>query len=234
MVVVPALTAFTIPPVPIVATPVVLLLQTPSAVALASVVFALAHTLSVPVIAATVGIALTVTTELTVVVQLKPFVTTYEIVEVPAAIPVTIPEVPIVATEVLLLDHTPPDVVFDKEVVDDSQTVKAPAIAGTVGKGLTVTTAVTKVEQPEAFSTVYVITDVPADTPLTIPEVPTVATPVLPLLHVPLAVVLDSVVVDPAQTLKVPVMGATGDIAVIFRLSTVIFGLLPELPPDPL
>ena len=74
------------------------------------------------------------------------------------------------------------------------------------------------------------ITDVPAETPETTPEVPIVATPMLPLLHVPPDVALDNAVVEPEQTLKVPVIGATVDVAVTFRLSTVIFGLLPVVP----
>ena len=49
--------------------------------------------------------------------------------------------------------------------------------------------------------------DVPDDTPVTIPvEAPTVATPVLPLVHVPPLVPSLSVVVKPAQTIAVPVM----------------------------
>ena len=49
----------------------------------------------------------------------------------------------------------------------------------------------------------------PADTPVTNPvPVPTVAVPVLLLLHVPPAVMLDSVTVAPALRAAVPVMAA--------------------------
>jgi len=54
-----------------------------------------------------------------------------------------------------------------------------------------------------------VIFEVPADTPDTIPVEPTVATDVLPLLHVPPVVVLFRVVVAPWHKLIVPVMAAT-------------------------
>ena len=48
---------------------------------------------------------------------------------------------------------------------------------------------------------------VPADTPVTTPDAePTVATPVLPEVHVPPAVASLSVVVSPAQTTAVPVI----------------------------
>lgn len=48
----------------------------------------------------------------------------------------------------------------------------------------------------------------PEATPVTIPEVPTVANAVLLLLQVPPLVASVSVVVDPAQTMAVPPMAA--------------------------
>ena len=53
---------------------------------------------------------------------------------------------------------------------------------------------------------VYRISDVPCATPVTTPDEFIVATAVLELLHVPPGVVLAKVVVDPTQTLVVPVM----------------------------
>jgi hypothetical protein len=50
-------------------------------------------------------------------------------VAVPAATPVTMPDVPIVATPVLLLDHVPPLVVDDRVVVAPTHTEAAPVIA---------------------------------------------------------------------------------------------------------
>ena len=61
-------------------------------------------------------------------------------VAVPAATPVTMPDVPIVATPVLLLAHVPPLVVEDRVVVDPAHTEVVPVIAA--GSAFTVTIAV--------------------------------------------------------------------------------------------
>ena len=61
-------------------------------------------------------------------------------VTVPAATPVTMPDVPIVATPVLLLAHVPPLVIEDRVVVDPAHTVVVPVIAA--GSAFTVTVAV--------------------------------------------------------------------------------------------
>ena len=60
-------------------------------------------------------------------------------VAVPAVTPVTIPDVPIVATAVLLLLHTPPVVVLLNVVVEVAQTIAVPVIVPATGSGLTVT-----------------------------------------------------------------------------------------------
>jgi hypothetical protein len=75
-------------------------------------------------------------------------------VALPALTPVTIPEVPTVATPAALLDHTPLAVALAKLVVAVSQTVAVPVIAATVGKGFTVTTVVDLPIQPKALVTV--------------------------------------------------------------------------------
>jgi hypothetical protein len=61
-------------------------------------------------------------------------------VEVPAATPVTTPEVatPIVATPVLVLLHVPPEVVLVRVVVADAHTVAVPDIATNDGAFSTV------------------------------------------------------------------------------------------------
>jgi hypothetical protein len=59
-----------------------------------------------------------------------------------------------VAAETLLLTHTPPVVVLERVVVVLAQSVKVPAIDGTIGKGLTVTVTDTTVEQPKPLVTV--------------------------------------------------------------------------------
>jgi hypothetical protein len=75
-------------------------------------------------------------------------------VAVPAATPVTTPEVDTIATEVLLEDHVPPMVASPKVVVDPAQTEVVPVMAATVGSALTVTEAVELETQPEALVTV--------------------------------------------------------------------------------
>ena len=100
---------------------------------------------------------------------------------VPGDTPPTIPEeVPIVATDVLLLDHTPPVAASLNVRVLPTHRVVTPVID--VGPP-TVTTVVTIQLEPVEND----IVDVPDDTPVTIPvEDPTVATVVLLLVHTPL------------------------------------------------
>jgi hypothetical protein len=94
-------------------------------------------------------------------------------------------------------------------VVEPVQTDAVPVIAA--GCVLTVTVAVEK--QPP--DNVYVITAVPALTPVTTPvDEPTVATPVLPLVQVPPDGDELSVVVDPVQTEAVPEI-APGAVATV-------------------
>ncbi len=70
-------------------------------------------------------------------------------------IPFTIPvDDDTVATNVVPLVHTPPEVVLARVVVEASHTLIVPVIAATVGNGLTVTTAVTAVIQPAPLVTV--------------------------------------------------------------------------------
>ncbi len=61
-------------------------------------------------------------------------------VAVPAAMPLTIPVLPTVATPVALLDHVPPPVAEDNEVVLPTHTDSVPEMVA--GSALTVTTAV--------------------------------------------------------------------------------------------
>lgn len=64
---------------------------------------------------------------------------------------------------------------------------------------------------------------VPEDTPVTTPEVPTVAIEVLPLLHVPHDVASERAEVLPTHALVVPVMADMGSLIVI----EVLFHLSP-------
>ena len=123
----------------------------------------------------------------------------------PGFTPVTTPALFTVATPVLddvhgLTAAGVPDPV--KVMVALSQTVVGPVI---VGCALTVT--VTVLEHPLLF--VYVIVVVPAPCPVTTPALFTVATPVFDDVHgLTAAGVPDpvNVVVDPSQTVNVPVI----------------------------
>jgi hypothetical protein len=93
--------------------------------------------------------------------------------------------------------------------LDPAHTTVKPVIAVGIG----VTSIMIVIWQPE--SVVYVIIVVPADTPVTTPDVTsTVAIAALPLLHVPPVVVLLSVDVAPAQIFVIPVIGAANGLTV--------------------
>jgi hypothetical protein len=89
------------------------------------------------------------------------------------------------------------------------------------GEGFTVTIFVA--EQPAAL--VYDIAAVPADTPVTMPLVPTVAMPVAPLLHVPPGVASARVVVAPTH-----MAGATGGVIAAGRALTVTGAVTKQVP----
>ncbi len=59
------------------------------------------------------------------------------------------PELPMVATEVVPLVQVPPEVVFDNVVVEPVQTLMVPVIPASVGSAFTVTSAVTEDVQPD-------------------------------------------------------------------------------------
>src|SRR6185436_9993955 len=201
MVDVPADTPVTTPPFVMVATPVLDDVHGLTAAGVpdpVNVVVNPTHTVSVPVIA---GAGFTVT----VAVTLHPLLSVYVIVDVPADTPVTTPPFVMVATPVLddvhgLTAAGVPDPV--NVVVNPTHTLSVPVIAGA---GFTVTVAV--ILHP--LLSVYVIVDVPADTPVTTPPFVMVATPVLDDVHgLTAAGVPDpvNVVVNPTHTLSVPVI----------------------------
>ncbi len=135
MVAVPLATPVAVPvEEPIVATAVLELDHTPPLVVFVSVVLSPSQINKVPPIAA--GMEFTVTvTDLT-----QPVESVYEISVVPAVKPATIPLVPIVATDVLLLLHVPPVDVVLSVVALPSQTDNVPVIEA--GNGLTVNSCV--------------------------------------------------------------------------------------------
>jgi len=88
-------------------------------------------------------------------------------------------------------------------ILEPTHTAGRPLIAA--GSGFTVTVEVIK----HPVGNVYVIVALPADIPVTVPEIgPIVATPALLLAHVPPDDVLLNVVVAPTQTDAVPVIAA--------------------------
>lgn len=144
-----------------------------------------------------------VTNTVTDLVATQPAAVVYRIFTVPAAIPVTIPEVPTVAVAGEALLHVPPAVRSPRVAVAPSHIVTAPG--GVIAEGLafTVNKAVALHDPP----VLYVIVTFPGVTPVTIPDPePTEATAGLLLLHVPPPVVLLNVEVRPTQALKTPVM----------------------------
>ena len=141
MVVVPDVSPFTTPDVPIVATTVFVLLHTPPLAASVNAVDELAQTLTVPLMVPAAGNGLTVTAWVAAVVTL-PLVTVYDIVVVPEVRPLTTPEVPTVATMVLVLLHAPPVAASANAVDKPAHTVAVPVIVPAPGAGLTVTTIV--------------------------------------------------------------------------------------------
>ena len=85
-------------------------------------------------------------------------VTVYDIVVVPIAIADKTPdEEPIVAMDVLVLTHVPPPVVLVNVDTEPTDTINAPAIAGTTGAVFTVTDeVVAAILLPQAFAAVSV------------------------------------------------------------------------------
>lgn len=131
--------------VPTVAMAAALLLHEPPGVASVRVVVAPAHRWVAPAIGATVGTALTVLGKVTYALHPAALVTVYEIVAVPAAIPMISPmDVPEVATNGLLLLHTPPGVASVSVVVAPTHSPAAPLMGAIAGSGFTVSVRVIK------------------------------------------------------------------------------------------
>ena len=98
---------------------------------------------------------------------------------------------------------------------------------GATGKAVTFTVVVTELVHPVV--TVYVMTDEPANTPVTTPPVEIVATDSVPLLHVPPDVAFASVVVPFSQIVVEPVIDVVTDNGL-----TVSDLLTVTVPPQPM
>jgi hypothetical protein len=115
-----------------------LLLHTPPDVASARVIELPTRTDDGPVIGAR---ELTVTTAVALSVP-QALVYEYEIVAVPVDTPDTIPDVPTVAIDVLLLLHVPPDSVLLNVIVAPTLRVDAPETVPAFGSSMTLNAAV--------------------------------------------------------------------------------------------
>jgi len=138
----------------------------------------------------------------------------------------------IVATPVVALAHVPPATVEAKVVVVLSHKVVVPLNVPALGAAVTVASLVSVAfEQPPLPETVYVITDVPADTPVTTPvDAWIVATPIVALAHVPPATVEAKVVVVLSHNASVPLnVPALGDAVTV----TVLVAETSAQPPLP-
>jgi hypothetical protein len=118
---------------------------------------------------------------------------------------------PIVATAVLPLLHIPPAVVSINVVVKPAHILAVPVIAA----GNESTVSVIPAAHPVADK-VYIIVDVPGESPTATPEaVPIVAIPILLLLHFPPPVISLKEVALPAHTAVMPVIAAGAGLTVI-------------------
>ena len=197
----PAATPVTTPVVLTVATALLLDDHVPPVVELANVVDNPSQTFDAPVIAATTGNGLTVTT------------IAVEVAEQPLAL-VTVYEPLVVAVMDCVcnpFDHKYVEPVLAVKTTEPpAQNVVAPPAAIVAdADGLTVTDAVVDVVHPLALVTLYVIVTKPDVTPDTTPVVLTVATALLLDDQVPPVVELANVVVEPVHTFDDPVIAAT-------------------------
>ena len=126
----------------------------------------------------------------------------------PAATPVTSPviEFTVAAAVLLLLQLPPPVPLLANMAVAPAHNAEAPLTVPALGRFPTVTRA-DAVTVPHEEVTVYLMVELPAESPVTTPVVEfTVAAAVLVLLQVPPVPSLDKVVVDPVHRNVVPLM----------------------------
>lgn len=141
-------------------------------------------------------------------------------VATPEDTPVTIPDVPTVATAVLLLVQVPPGVPLFNVVVKPVHTEGVPVLGTSKGRGFTVTSSVVLHPVP---GRAYVMFVVPAAIPVTTPKGSILPVPGELLVHVPPPASV-SVVVAPTQTVGVPEIadgaGSTVTATVVAQLVT--------------
>lgn len=137
--------------------------------------------------------------------------------DVPADIPVNVPDAPIVATVVLEDNHTPPPMLADNVVLAEGHTVKAPVITGGAGAGFTVMTFDTLAD-PHALITIYITVSTPAAIPVIIPLPPILAL-LLATPQIPPIVLFVIEIVLPVHTSDGPlIVPATGTELTVYIL----------------
>ena len=139
MVVLPDEMPVTIPDASTVPTEEVTLLHAPPMAASVKAVFAPAQTTAIPVTVPALGDVLTVTTCVAAAVP-QLLLTVYDIVVLPARIPLTTPVALTVPTEGVTLLQIPPAAASVKAVFAPAQTRAVPVIVPGLGNGFTVTT----------------------------------------------------------------------------------------------
>lgn len=138
----------------------------------------------------------------TAVVTPQPVGKVYDIVTVPAATPVTLPDPSTVATEPALLVQLPPVEVSPRVVIEPpSQTAIVPVMVAGIGLMVTAWVAIAV---PQELVTVYKTVSMPAVAPVTVVPV-TIAWP-FEALHVPPVVASATVIAPTAHMLDGPVM----------------------------
>ena len=116
------------------------LLHTPPDAASVSAVVPPAHVVATPVTLPATGSGLTVTTFVAAAAP-QLLVTVYDIVVVPAAMPLTTPPVDTVPAAVFVLLHTPPPVASESVIVAPAHTADAPDMVPADAAAFTVTIA---------------------------------------------------------------------------------------------
>lgn len=188
----------------------------PPLVASISAVIAPAHKGIVPATLGAEGNGFTVT----IAVLLQPVAgIAYVITDVPGVNPITTPVVLVVAIVALPLLHTPPVLRSYRPIVAPAHSENVPTMAE--GNGFVVT--IVLILQPVAEA-IYVITEVPGDAPVTVPDAePMVAIAVLLLLQAPAP--SRNTVVAPTHTLVMPLIAAGKGLTVT---------VVPIAHPDPI
>ena len=222
---VPADTPATSPLPSIVATPVDTELHEPPVPVDDKVVVPFEHIDVVPLTLPATGAAVMVNTLVSDTFAQPPApVMVYVIITAPTPTTVTtpLPEF-MVAVSVFPLVHAPPLTVEVNVVDPDAHIACVPLNVPALGTAVTVTVVdAVSFEQPPVPITIYLIVEVPAETPVTSPLPSIVATPVDIELQVPPVPVVDNIVVPFEQISVVPLMLPASGADVIVKFNVIV------------